>query len=432
MSTASDSAPTHRGRRLGPYRVLRGRRDLSLLFGGEVVSAFGTWLYITTIVIVAYNLTRSASFVAALTFAHMLPFALFLPLGGVLADRFAPRRVMIAANLGRAVCMLALVPLCARERIWLAVPIVFLTACCSSVFRPALGAMVPRVTSNDEELIQANALMTQMDSLSIIVGPALASVLILVGREPIAFVVTTASFAISAVTLTRLRPQPPTGADRGATHWAHETRAGFRHIFHSRPLSAVTWMSAGLSTFNGAFWTLAVVLAARAWHLGSVGLGILDAGYGIGGLIATLAAGTLITGRRLRAGFLGSMALGSGAIALFGLSPAGVLPFAAILLFGASDIANQVAGNTLIQQRAPIEVLGRVFGAFEALIFAAQLAGSLVAGPLILLIGPRATAGILAGIAILTLAIFAPWLSRRAELAAGVRRALPAGVAGEA
>jgi hypothetical protein len=75
------------GRMLGPYGVLRGNQNLQLLFDGQVVSTFGDWLYILALVVLAYDLAGSATLVAALTFVRLLPYALFLPFSGVLADR---------------------------------------------------------------------------------------------------------------------------------------------------------------------------------------------------------------------------------------------------------------------------------------------------------------------------------------------------------
>lgn len=55
---------------LGPYTVLRGKRNLQLLFGGQVVSSFGDWLYVLALAVLVYDLTGSATVVAALTFVR--------------------------------------------------------------------------------------------------------------------------------------------------------------------------------------------------------------------------------------------------------------------------------------------------------------------------------------------------------------------------
>ena len=114
---------------LGPYGVLRGNRNLQLLFGGQVVSSFGDWLYILALGILAYEITGSATVVAVLTFARLLP-AVFLPFSGILADRGNRKVLMISADLGRGACMLGLLFVGSEERLWIAYPLVFF----SSVF----------------------------------------------------------------------------------------------------------------------------------------------------------------------------------------------------------------------------------------------------------------------------------------------------------
>src|SRR6185437_9320492 len=126
-------------RSLGSYALLRGNRNLSLLFGGQIVSALGDWAYITALVILVYQLTGSATLAASLTFVRLLPYALFLPIGGVLADRFDRKKLMIAADLGRAVCMVGLLTVHSAQTVWIAFPLVFLATCLFSVFRPALS-----------------------------------------------------------------------------------------------------------------------------------------------------------------------------------------------------------------------------------------------------------------------------------------------------
>lgn len=407
MSTTEDEHAARRGGRfLGPYQVLQGNRDLSLLFGGQVVSAFGDWLYITALVVLTYNLTHSATTVAALTFVRLLPYALFLPIGGALADRFDRRKMMVIADLGRVVCMVGLLAVDSRERIWIAFPLVFISTCLFSVFRPALGATLPAVAGGEKNLVRANILISQVDAMSLVLGPGLAGVLILLDQTRVAFALNACTYAVSAITLLSLRVIPRRERNSAAEQgWQTETLAGFRFLFRERRgvLAAITLTTAGLTAFNGAIWTLAVVLSERSWHFGSQGTGFLNAFYGLGGLVGGFVAGIVMHRCRLMPSFIVSMVGSAGAIILFGFSPAGMLPFVALALFGIGDVVNQVAGNTLIQQSTPDELLGRVFGAFESVIVGAILLGALGVAPLIGTIGARATASLLGVVTLMVL-----------------------------
>lgn len=406
------------GKLLGPYRVLRGNRDLSLLFGGQVVSSFGDWLYITALVVLVYKLTHSATLVAALTFVRLLPYVIFLPLGGLLADRFDRRALMIAADLGRAACMVALLAVGSRGTVWVAFPAVFAATCLFSLFRPALGATVPAVAGGEEMLVAANALLSQIEGLSLVLGPSLAGLLIVLGQERVAFGVNAVTYAVSAVTLACLRLPARRGERAASGGWLGDTLAGYRYLFGARggTLGAVTLAAAPLTGFVGAFWTLGVVLSERTWHLGGQGAGFLSAAYGVGGLLGGFLVATCASRVRPATSYAVSLGAAIALIALFGLSPAGVYPLAALALVGVACVVNDVASATLVQLGTPDELLGRVLGAFEATIIGTMLLCAVAVGPLIGALGPRGAVVALAAAALVTALACGPRLRGLAGL----------------
>jgi len=158
---------------LGPYGVLRGNRNLQLLFSGQVVSSFGDWLYVLALGILAYEITGSATVVAVLTFARLLPYAVLLPFSGMLADRGNRKVLMILADLGRGACMLGLLFAGSERTLWIAYPLVFLATMFSSLFQPAMSSVLPAIVGDEEKLVDANSIWSQMDSVSFVLGPAL-------------------------------------------------------------------------------------------------------------------------------------------------------------------------------------------------------------------------------------------------------------------
>ncbi len=427
---AGVSGPGERGRAArvvaaarGPYAVLRGNTSLGLLFGGQVVSSFGDWLYITALVVLVYGLTHAATLVATLTLVRLLPYALFLPLSGALADRLTPKALMITADLGRCACMLGLLAVTSRGTVWMAFPLVFISSCLFSLFRPALGTVLPAVVGDTEKLVQANALMSQIDGLSFVLGPALGGVLVLVGQTRAAFALNAATYLVSAATLrcVRVSPRPrPARPQEGG--WLATTLAGYRFLFRENEgvLAAATLAAVGVFVFEGAFWTLAVLLTAGPFRLGSQGLGFLLAVYGGGALLASFLAGPVASRLRVAPGFNAAQTAAAVCAALFGLSPAGALPFACMVFFGIADIFAQVFATTIIQTATPRELLGRVSGAFQSAYVVAMLVGTLVVGPLIAAFGPRAVTVGLALVGLAALAAALPWLLRL-ESVLGVR-----------
>jgi MFS family permease len=170
-----------------------------------------------------------------------------------------------------------------------------------------------------------------------------------------------------------------------------ETLAGFRFLFRENEgvLAFLTLAVVSLSMVGGAFWTLTVVLAEEAYGLGGEGAGFLNAAYGAGGLLGGFAAGLLSSRVRLAPAFIWSAVASSLLFLFLGLSPAGLLPFVVLVIVGAIDIVADVNGTTILQTATPDDLLGRVFGAFEATLISSMLVGALVVGLLIDAIGVR-------------------------------------------
>ena len=412
------------GRMLGPYGVLRGNRNLQLLFGGQVVSSFGDWLYVLALGIIAYEITGSATVVAVLTFARLLPYAVLLPFSGILADRGNRKVLMISADLGRGACMFGLLFVGSEETLWIAYPVVFLATMFSSLFQPAMSSVLPALVGDEEKLVEANSIWSQMDSVSFVLGPALGGVLALLGAPELAFAINGATFLISAATLLFVHI-PPREAKETAEEeeaWLSETLAGFRFLFRENEgvLATLTLSFVSLTFVGGGIWTLILVLSERSFGLGTEGSGFLNSVYGVGGVVGGLAAGYLASRLRLVPAAIWSMAASSIVLLFLGISPAGVLPFVILFVVGVLDIMVDVNGTTIIQTGTPEELLGRVFGAFDAVLIMAMLVGALAVGPLIEVLGPRPAT---VAFAVVGLGVFVACLPRlrRLEGVLGVR-----------
>jgi predicted MFS family arabinose efflux permease len=401
---------------LGPYRVLAGNRNLGLLFSGQVVSAFGDRLYIVVAMVLTYNITHSATAVAMMNLMRLLPNAIFLPLAGVLADRLNRKTLMIGADLGRGACMLGLLAVHSQDTLWIAFVLIFLTTCLLSLFRPALNAVLPAVAGNEDTLVQANALMSQVDAYAWVFAPALGGILLAVGQASSAFAINAVTYAISAGTLFFLTV-PPQAADsrpRDEEGWLAETLAGFTFLFRENAgvLRGVIVPFMGFQLFEGAFWALLVVLSEQVWRFGSQGTGFVNTAYGVGGLISGFLLGAVLYSVRPATGFALAIAMRSAIVLLLGLSSGTLFPFLLLGVLGFADVLCVVLGVSIIQSATPAPLLGRSFAAFESTSLSAKVLGTVLAGPLIALVGPRATTVLCALVALALLAASLPLLHR--------------------
>ena len=162
------------------------------------------------------------------------------------------------------------------------------------------------------------------------------------------------------------------------------------------------------------------MLAEQTFHLGAQGTGYLNSAYGVGGLVGGVLVTPLLMKIRLDRLFVWSAALTFLSVGLVGLSPAGAIAFACLIVFGIGDVATQVAAVTVIQTATPGDMLGRIFGAFEAALIFWMLIGTLAAGAMVSALGPRVATLALAAIGFLTLAASLPLLNRM-EQVLGVR-----------
>jgi MFS family permease len=353
-------------------------------------STIGGWAYGVGLAVYAYD-TGGAKWVGYVYAARFGSAALFAPWLAVIVDRTSRRRVMVVADLLRvglvgAMCLFA----AAGSSIWPVLALAVAASIVSTVFGPALGALLPSLVETPEELTAANAVMNTVASVGMFAGPALAGAVLALSGPAAVFGLTAAAFLWSAVNVLRIpADHPPTASE--PTSVASALLGGFRAIAEAPALRVVVGLTSAQTLVAGAFEVLLVVAAFRLLHSGSGGVGWLNAAVGIGGVLGVVAVAAL-AGRRRLAGDLG---LG---VLLWGVPLVLVAVWAnlgfALLLFAVIGLGNtivDVAGMTLLQRTADDEVLGRVFGILESVVLMTIALGALAAPGVIALLGVKTT-----------------------------------------
>jgi MFS family permease len=276
------------------------------------------------------------------------------------------------------------------QGIWPIFALAVLSAMTSTAFQPAQGALLPSLVATPEELTAANAVMNTVASVGMFAGPALAGLLLAATSIWVVFTITAATYLWSALCLFRI-PADSRPVDPEPSPIASELLAGFRAIAAHPALRVVVGLTAAQTLVAGAFEVLLVVVALNVLHAGSSGVGWLNASVGIGAVLGVLVVGAL-AGRKRLAGDLGIGVL------LWGVPLALTAVWSnlafALLLFGVIGLGNtlvDVAGMTLLQRSADDEVLGRVFGVLESIVFATLAIGALVTPGIVSLFGTKAS-----------------------------------------
>ena len=200
---------------LAAYRGLLSNRPLSLLLGGEFVSAIGEWLYVVAILIVIYSETGDPLVLGVFGALRSLPYVVLSIPAGFAADRFDRRLVLLVTDLLRGACMLAMAWLVAIDGpIAGIVGLAVLAACGSAFFYPTIGAYIPNLVRDERELGPANGAWASLDNLGYVVGPAIGGLLVAGGGAVFALLINAATFAVIAAILWRLPPSPNVDAGR--------------------------------------------------------------------------------------------------------------------------------------------------------------------------------------------------------------------------
>ena len=194
---------------LAAYRGLLSNRPLSLLLGGEFVSAIGEWLYIVAILIVIYEETGDPLVLGLFGALQSLPYVVLSIPAGFAADRFDRRLVLLVTDLLRGACMLAMAWVVAMDGpIAAIVGLAVLAACGSAFFYPTIGAYIPNLVRDERELGPANGAWASLDNLGYVIGPAIGGMLVAGGGAVFALLINAATFAVIAAILWRLPPSP--------------------------------------------------------------------------------------------------------------------------------------------------------------------------------------------------------------------------------
>jgi MFS family permease len=285
-------------------RVLR-HHDFRYLWLAQTTSAMGDGVVIVALALFVTDLTDNPTQVGIVLGAQLLPLVSFLLIGGVWADRLPRAKVIMAADIARAVLhgLLATLIFTNAVEIW---HIVVIEACfgtAQAFFEPAYTGLVPR-TVPPAELQEAQALSSLTFNAAELTGPAIATALVLGAGAGWAFLLDAATFAVSALLLTRVPTSdaPPAPSERRTV--LAELAEGFREV-RSRAWLWVTVVVFALAVPLGyaPLYVLGPTLAEEAYDSSAV-FGVVTAAYGAGALAGALIGFRWRPRHPMRAAFL--------------------------------------------------------------------------------------------------------------------------------
>jgi MFS family permease len=354
--------------------------DYRLFFTSAFLTNIGSWIQIVAQGWLVLSLNSSPFWLGVVGFAGGLPALLFSLLGGVFADRFDRKRLLVLAQAVQMVMALLLAGLTWKGVITvpLVAGIAFVSGLAMALSGPAYQTLARDLA--DSEVTSAVALNSAQFNLARAIGPSLASILITTVGSAACFFLNALSFIFVIAAL--LRVKLPTQATPSTLSFRCSLIEAFRYVQNTPTVKWLLSITAISSLFAMPYITLLPVFAKDIFHSGSTGLGLLTGAVGLGAVMGSLLIAWL--GDRIGKGrivFFASLGFGASLIG-FALSTSFVLSLILLSLLGANAVCQITLINTLLQTIVPSHLLGRVMS-FFSLAFAGLIPiGNLISGSL--------------------------------------------------
>lgn len=380
--------PSHERRPPAPARSLRqlfASRDFRRLFAAHTISRWGDTFNAVALVIVVFQLTGSGLRVAGTVALEIAPVLLLGFVAGAFVDRHPRRRVMIAADLGRAAVAIGLAAF--GDSLVVIYAAAFAMSVGTVFFNPAAASVLPSVVEPDD-LVGANSALWSAAVISQIVLAPLAGALVVVAGAEAAFALNAVSFLLSAVFLARL-PAGPAAAAVAHRRFG-DVAEGLRIIGGSRLLATLAWVQLLAALSAGATSALLVVLAESHLHVGPTRYGLLIGAIGVGAGLGPLVLRRLLVDP-LRPGLLfGPYLLRGGVDLTLAASSSFGVAIVALGAYGVGTSTGMVTYNSVLQSTVPDRLRGRIFAFYDMVWQAARLLSIGIGGFLADAIGIRA------------------------------------------
>jgi MFS family permease len=357
-------------------------------FAGQVISLSGNWMQVVAEIWLVLSLTDSGVAVGLTTALQFLPILLFGAWGGLLADRFPKRRLLMVTQALMAIPALALLTVTAAGVVapWMVFALVFVRGSVNAVDNPTRQSFAIEMVGADR-VVNAVSLNSVLIQTARLVGPALAGLMIVsVGVEP-CFALNALSFGGMILALWLMEPDqlqsaPRVERERGAI------RAAVRYVRRTPELAVPLGLMALVGTFGLNFQVILPLLARFSFEGGPTAYATLVAAMGAGSVLGALATGAhgrtdarLIAGAALSFGVLAGLAAVMPSIAL-------ELPMVAML--GASAVTFAAAINSSLQLAVEPAMRGRVMALYSVVFLGSTPIGGPLAGWLSEAYDPRA------------------------------------------
>jgi MFS family permease len=366
------------------------------LFAGNGISSVGDGLVLVAFPLLALTLTTSPVLIAGVAVAGRLPALLLSIPAGALVDRVDRRRLVMLINALRVVALMAFTGalLAGHDTLLALYTTVFVLGTADMTFNVATQACLPAMVAPDE-LPRANGYLATAElSGEQFIGPAVGGI----------------AFGFS-------RALPETIHRRHKRPFAGDIKEGLVWFLGNPLLRLLAVVVASLAFCQAMVFAELVLYGTRQLHLSHAGYGLFFAGAAAGNVIGSLLAGRVYRRWGPARSLVGAAVLAGAAYLVLSVTST-IAVAAGVLFVEAVGVAiGNVTTLSLRQRVIPQDLLGRVGAAFRLLLYGLVPVGALTSGLLTATLGVRSAVGIAGAVQLVVLALVAPVLVRRINLA---------------
>jgi MFS family permease len=406
----------------GPLRAFKAlrHRNYRLFWFGQLISLIGTWMQTTGQAWLVLELTHSAWLLGVVGALQFLPVLLFSLFGGVFADRWPKRTVLLATQTSAMLEALVLWILVAtgNVQIWQILLMAVLLGITNSLDMPTRQAFVVEMVGR-EDLPNAVALNSSIFNMARIIGPGIGGLIIAgLGVGPL-FLLNCLSFiavlgGLLLIDTTKLHGIKRLPAARRGQETTQGTlssvRDGLGYVFRTPSVLLIIAVVGAISLFGINFNVVLPLFASNVLHAGAAGFGFISAAFGIGSLVAALWLAWANKKPSVRHMLIEATAFCI-LEAAFAISHVFALSLLLIAAVGFAQISFSAIANTTLQTVSPHHLRGRVMSVYMMVFAGSTPVGNLFTGALATPFGT--SIALLAGALLSLVAALGGWIYRR-------------------
>ena len=355
-------------------------RNYRIFFLGQIISLTGTWMQMVAEGWLVYKLTKSPLALGVMRFLHTIPVTLFTFYGGVIADRFEKRSILVITQCFALVLSLVLYFLTAYGdiQVWQVGLIAFGLGMTNAFDIPARQSFVVDMVGK-KDLTNAIALNSSVFNSARIIGPAIAGIIL--SRISVAACFLINVFSYAAVIIGYLSMRLPLKADRSDRRNVRTvTTEAMKWIWQHSEVRMIFILVSMMSLFGMAYTALMPVFAKDILKIGPEGFGWLLTANGIGALAGSFTLAAI--GNQADRSRLSLIGLGVflGCMILFAWSRNAWLSATILIIAGWGMIIFFATSNTLVQGQVSDSLRGRVMGIYSFCFIGLSPFGNFISG----------------------------------------------------